>query len=135
MLELVSPQAWAKAFGLPEILMMKELHQRAPMLLRTSVLSCDCMRDTAEDVLLWEKSVAKLPADLKPTQSQTRQLVKALAKKSVPCECRGVVWLCATGGASLLQARPAMYDEARAVVLGDTTTIHVGEGATAPMTR
>ena len=54
MLELVSPQAWAKAFGLPEILMMKELHQRAPMLLRTSVLSCDCMRDTAEDVLFIE---------------------------------------------------------------------------------
>ena len=37
-LELVSPQAWAKDFGLPEILMMKELHQRAPMLLRTTCM-------------------------------------------------------------------------------------------------
>ena len=31
-------QAWAKDFGLPEILMMKELHQRAPMLLRNTCM-------------------------------------------------------------------------------------------------
>lgn len=50
-LELVSPQAWRDQFGLPEILMMKELHQRAPMLLRTSVVAVDVMKDTSEDVL------------------------------------------------------------------------------------
>ena len=50
-LELVSPQKWAQEFGLPEVLMVKELHQRAPMLLRTSIVSVDTMRDTSEDVL------------------------------------------------------------------------------------
>jgi hypothetical protein len=29
---------WAKTFGLPEVLMMLELHQRAPMLLRNTVV-------------------------------------------------------------------------------------------------
>ena len=36
-LELVSPAPWVKKFGLPEVLMMLELHQRAPMLLRVRV--------------------------------------------------------------------------------------------------
>ena len=50
-LELVSPAAWTQAFGLAEILMMKDLHQRAPMLLRNTVVSVDVMRDTSEDFL------------------------------------------------------------------------------------
>ena len=37
-LELMSPAAWTKDFGLAEILMLRELHQRAPMLLITSSL-------------------------------------------------------------------------------------------------
>ena len=50
-LELVSPQAWAKDFGLPEILMMKELHQRAPMLLRNTCMQVDLLEDGSEKVL------------------------------------------------------------------------------------
>ena len=50
-IELVSPQAWTRQFGLPEILMMKELNQRAPMLLRNTVVAVDIMRDGSEDVL------------------------------------------------------------------------------------
>ena len=50
-LELVSPQPWAKNFGLPDILMIKELHERAPMLLRTTVLDVDLLEDNTEKVL------------------------------------------------------------------------------------
>jgi len=50
-LELVSPQPWAKNFGLPEILMMKELHQRAPMLLRNTCCMVDLLEDGSEQVL------------------------------------------------------------------------------------
>ena len=50
--ELVSPQAWSRQFGLPEVHMMMELHQRAPMLLRTTVVAVDVMLDTSEIVLL-----------------------------------------------------------------------------------
>lgn len=39
MIELVSPQPWSKDFGLPEILMMQELNQRAPMLLKTTCVT------------------------------------------------------------------------------------------------
>lgn len=50
-LELKSTDAWIKDFGLAEILMLQELHQRAPMLLRTTCVTVDVMRDTSEDVL------------------------------------------------------------------------------------
>ena len=50
-LELVSPQPWAKNFGLPEILMMKELHQRAPTLLRNTCCAVDALEDGSEQVL------------------------------------------------------------------------------------
>jgi len=50
-LELVSPAAWCKTFGLPEIHMLKELHQRAPMLLKNTVVAVDVMKDGSEDVL------------------------------------------------------------------------------------
>jgi len=50
-LELVSPAAWTKQFGLPEIHMMKELAQRAPMLLRTTVVAVDVMKDSSEETL------------------------------------------------------------------------------------
>ena len=48
---LVSPAPWSKQFGLPEIHMMKELNQRAPMLLRTTVVAVDVMKDSSEEVL------------------------------------------------------------------------------------
>jgi len=50
-IELVSPEAWSKDFGLPEIHMMKELNQRAPMLLRTTIVAVDVMKDTSEEAL------------------------------------------------------------------------------------
>ena len=50
-LELKSTADWIKDFGLAEILMLQELHQRAPMLLRTSCVAVDVMRDTSEDTL------------------------------------------------------------------------------------
>ena len=50
-LELVSPQRWAQDFGLPEILMMKELHDRAPMLLKTTVMQVDLLEDGVGKVL------------------------------------------------------------------------------------
>ena len=50
-LELVSPAAWAIKFGLPEALMMLELNQRAPMLLRTGCVSVDVMRDESDSVI------------------------------------------------------------------------------------
>ena len=48
---LVSPQTWAQRFGLPEILMMKGLHQRAPMLFRKTIVEVNVMLDTSEDVV------------------------------------------------------------------------------------
>jgi hypothetical protein len=50
-LELKSTADWTRDFGLAEIMMLQELHQRAPMLLRTSCVAVDVMRDTSEDVL------------------------------------------------------------------------------------
>ena len=50
-LELKSTADWIKDFGLAEIMMLQELHQRAPMLLRTSCVAVDVMRDTSEDAL------------------------------------------------------------------------------------
>ena len=51
MLQLVSPENWSKKFGLPEILMMKELNQRAPQLLRKTCVQVDVLNDNSEDVL------------------------------------------------------------------------------------
>ena len=50
-IELVSTAYWARTFGLPEILMLKELHERAPMLMRTSCVAVDVMKDNSEEVL------------------------------------------------------------------------------------
>ena len=50
-LELVSPAPWSTKFGLPEIHMLKELNQRAPMLLRTTVVMVDVMKDSSEEIL------------------------------------------------------------------------------------
>ena len=50
-IELVSPQPWAQTFGLPEILMIKELHERAPMLLDDTVVTVDTLEDGTEKTL------------------------------------------------------------------------------------
>lgn len=44
-IDIVSPQPWAQEFGLPEVLMLEELHGRAPMLLHTSVRNVRAQRD------------------------------------------------------------------------------------------
>ena len=49
--ELTSGAAWTKLFGLPEIVMLKELHQRAPVLLKNTIMSVDVMADASEQVL------------------------------------------------------------------------------------
>lgn len=46
-----SPRPWTENFGLPEVLMMIELQQRAPMLLRTGIVAVDTLNDSSEDVL------------------------------------------------------------------------------------
>ena len=48
---MVSPAAWSKEFGLPEVEMMLELQKRAPLLLQTTVMAVDVMRDTSESIL------------------------------------------------------------------------------------
>lgn len=50
-IDIVSPQPWAKEFGLPEVLMLEELHGRAPMLLHTSVRNVNLIEDNVERVL------------------------------------------------------------------------------------
>lgn len=49
--EIVAKAPWKWKFGLPEVLLMMDLQQRAPMLLRTSVVAVDTMEDTSEVVL------------------------------------------------------------------------------------
>lgn len=50
--ERVSPGAmWSTAFGLPEVHMMRELVQRAPMIMRKTIMAVDVMHDTSEEVL------------------------------------------------------------------------------------
>jgi hypothetical protein len=49
--ELTSPAEWTRQFGLPEIHMLKELNQRAPMLLKNTIVSVDLMEDNSEQVL------------------------------------------------------------------------------------
>ena len=50
-LEVVSKENWAANFGIPEIMMMQELAQRAPLLFRKTIVAVDLVVDTAEDVL------------------------------------------------------------------------------------
>ena len=40
-IELVAAEKWANSFGLPEIMMMKELMERAPQLFRRTIVACD----------------------------------------------------------------------------------------------
>jgi hypothetical protein len=47
----VSNNAWRHKFGLPEIHMMMELNQRAPMILRDTILAVDVMNDPSDRVL------------------------------------------------------------------------------------
>ena len=50
--ELTSEAAWTKLFGLPEIVMLKELQQRSPVLLKNTIMSVDVIADTSEQVLV-----------------------------------------------------------------------------------
>jgi ABC-type multidrug transport system fused ATPase/permease subunit len=50
-MEVVSKENWANNFGMPEVMMMRELAQRAPQLFRKTIVSVDLVNDTAEDVL------------------------------------------------------------------------------------
>ena len=50
--ELTSGEAWTKLFGLPEIVLLKELHRRAPVLLKNTIMSVDVIADTSEQVLV-----------------------------------------------------------------------------------
>ncbi|KAL1524658.1 hypothetical protein AB1Y20_019545 [Prymnesium parvum] len=49
--EVVSTEKWAKSFGIPEVVMMRDLAERAPQLFRKTVVTVDMVADTAEDVL------------------------------------------------------------------------------------
>uniref|UniRef100_A0A7S3X487 SMODS and SLOG-associating 2TM effector domain-containing protein n=3 Tax=Emiliania huxleyi TaxID=2903 RepID=A0A7S3X487_EMIHU len=49
--EVVSTDQWAEDFGLTQVMMMKELRERAPSLYRTTVVSVDLVKDTSEDIL------------------------------------------------------------------------------------
>ncbi|GMH70018.1 hypothetical protein TrST_g14150 [Triparma strigata] len=42
---------WTKTFGIPEIMMFRELAQRAPMLFQKTIVVVDLVKDSAEDVL------------------------------------------------------------------------------------
>ena len=50
-IELTAREKWVNGFGLPEIMMMKELAERAPQLFRHTIVTCDLVNDSAEDVL------------------------------------------------------------------------------------
>ena len=50
-IELVSPENWAKNFGIAEIEMLKELNKRAPQLLHKTITQVDVLKDSAEQVL------------------------------------------------------------------------------------
>ena len=50
-IDYVSPAKWSDSFGLPEILMMKELMERAPMLLENTIVDVDLLYDTSEKTL------------------------------------------------------------------------------------
>jgi len=50
-IELVTKEKWASTFGLPEIMLVKELAERAPQLFRRTIVTCDLVNDSAEQVL------------------------------------------------------------------------------------
>jgi len=50
-LELVSPERWSSNFGVTEINILKELNQRAPQLLRKTIVQVDLLNDSSEEVL------------------------------------------------------------------------------------
>lgn len=49
--QIVSEERWAQNFGVPEIMMFKELATRAPVLFKKTVVTVDLVKDSAESVL------------------------------------------------------------------------------------
>jgi hypothetical protein len=49
--DIVSNENWAQTFGVPEIVMMKELDKRAPLLYKKAIVTVDIVEDSAEHVL------------------------------------------------------------------------------------
>ena len=50
-LEVATRKEWAASIGLPEIMMMTELNERAPLLFKKTIVTVDLIRDNAETVL------------------------------------------------------------------------------------
>jgi hypothetical protein len=50
-MEIVSKDKWAKTFGYPEIIMMKELNKRAPQLFKKTIVTVDIIHDSADEAL------------------------------------------------------------------------------------
>ncbi|GMI17618.1 hypothetical protein TrLO_g4439 [Triparma laevis f. longispina] len=50
-IDLFSSEKWAAGFGVPEIMMFKELLSRAPQLFQKTILSVDLVKASAEEVL------------------------------------------------------------------------------------
>ena len=50
-IDLFSSEKWASGFGVPEIMMFKELLSRAPQLFQKTILSVDLVEASAEEVL------------------------------------------------------------------------------------
>ena len=48
-LEKVSRENWARDFGIPEIMMMRELNQRAPQLFRKRIVQVDLAKKSPEE--------------------------------------------------------------------------------------
>jgi hypothetical protein len=49
--EIVSSEKWADSFGVTECMSMAELKNRAPLVMKKSIVSVDILKDSAEDVL------------------------------------------------------------------------------------
>jgi hypothetical protein len=49
--EIVSEENWASSFGIPEIMVFKELRKQAPLLFKKTIVVVDLMTDSPEDVL------------------------------------------------------------------------------------
>uniref|UniRef100_A0A7S3JU93 Uncharacterized protein n=1 Tax=Aureoumbra lagunensis TaxID=44058 RepID=A0A7S3JU93_9STRA len=50
-IEIVSNENWAKHFGIAEIMFMLELHERAPLLFKKTIVAVDLIESSAEEVL------------------------------------------------------------------------------------
>ena len=50
-LEITSEERWAANFGIPEIMMFKEISSRAPILFKKTIVTVDLIQDSAEGVL------------------------------------------------------------------------------------